>query len=163
VTVSPDGKHVYAASGNNDTIAVLQRDPKTGALTQLPGPAGCISADGLGPCTRVRALDFPSSVAVSKDGKHVYVASYYGHAVAVLQRDLASGALTQRDGVEGCISEYVSGEECPDGEECTVSSAECTVGRALRDLVSVAVSKDGKQVYAVSAGYSAVAVLQRAK
>src|SRR6185369_11834990 len=111
------GKHVYAASGSQNKIAVLQRNPTTGALSQLPGPEGCISADGSGTCTRVRALDFPSSVAVTKDGKHVYVASYYGNAVEVLQRDSTSGALSQRAGVEGCISEYVS--ECPDGEECT--------------------------------------------
>jgi DNA-binding beta-propeller fold protein YncE len=162
VTMSPDGKHVYVASGNSDSMAVLQRDPRTGALTQSSGQEGCISADGSGPCARVRALDFPSSVAVSKDGKHVYVASYYGDAVAILQRDRTSGGLTQRDGVEGCISEYVSDGECPEGEEC-VDTAQCTDGRALSNLVSVAVSKDGKQVYAVSAGNSAVAVLQRTK
>ena len=162
VTISPDGKHVYVASGNNDAMAVLQRDRITGALTQRSGLEGCISADGNGTCTRVRAVDFPSSVAVTKDGKHVYVASYYGHAVAVLQRDPTSGALTQRDGPEGCISEPPVIEECPDGEECP-DVPECTDGRALYDLVSVAVSKDGKQVYAVSAGNSAVAVLKREK
>src|SRR5262249_15418460 len=111
----------------------------------------------------VRGLDFPSSAAVSKDGKNVYVSSYYGDAVAVLQRDPISGALTQRDGGDGCISEPGAGDECPDGEVCTDTSWQCTVGRALRDVVSVAVSKDGKQVYAVSAGNSAVAVLQRTK
>jgi DNA-binding beta-propeller fold protein YncE len=159
VTLSPDGKHVYAASGNNDAVAVLQRNPATGALTQLSGEQGCISADGMGPCARVRALDFPSSVAVSKDGKNAYVASYYGHAVAVLQRETTTGALTQRTGLEGCIGEFVPGDE----DEEFVSGDECTVGRAFRDLVSVAVSKDGKQVYAVSAFNSGVAVLQRKK
>ena len=163
VTISPDGTHVYVASGNNDAVAVLQRDPITGALTQRSGQEGCVSADGIGPCTTVRGLDFPSSVAVSKDGKHVYVASYYGDALAVLQRDPTSGGLTQRDGGEGCISEYDAGPECPEDEECPDIGWECTVGRALRDLASVVVSKDGKQVYALSAGNSAVAVLQRTK
>ncbi|HZR79603.1 MAG TPA: beta-propeller fold lactonase family protein [Candidatus Binatia bacterium] len=162
VTISPDGKHVYVASGNNDTIAVLQRDPITGALTQRSGQEGCISADGMGPCTRVRALDFPSSVAVSKDGKNVYVGSYYRDAVSVLQRDPTSGGLTQRDELDGCIGEAFI-EECPDGEECPPTVQQCTLGRALRQVVSVAVSKDGKQVYAVSAGTSAVAVLERTK
>jgi len=161
VTVSPDGKHVYAASGSQDTIAVLQRDPTTGALTQLPGPEGCINAYGSGACARVRALDLPTSVAFSKDGKNVYVASYYGNAVAVLQREPTSGGLTQRDGVEGCIGEVVIDDQCTD-PGCNTDYG-CTDGRALRDLVSVAVSKDGKQVYAVSAFNSAVAVLQRAK
>jgi len=162
VADSPNGRHLYVTSGDGYAVAVLQRNPATGALTQLPGPEGCISAGGFSGCTTGRALDFPWSVAVSKDAKHVYVASYYGHAVAVLQRDPTSGALTQRDGPEGCISEPPVIEECPDGEECP-DVPECTDGRALYDLVSVAVSKDGKQVYAVSAGNSAVAVLKREK
>jgi len=93
-------EHPYPGHIQN---TVNQVDPKTGTLSQLPGPEGCISAGGFSGCTSGRALDFPWSVAVSNDAKHVYVASQYSNAVAVLQRDPKTGALTQRPGPEGCI------------------------------------------------------------
>src|SRR5262245_31056728 len=44
--ISPDGKNVYTVSFNYDgnpargTLAILDRDPDTGVLTQKPGAAG---------------------------------------------------------------------------------------------------------------------------
>jgi hypothetical protein len=46
----------------------------TGDLSQPAGAAGCVSEDGTGPCADGHALDRPNSVAVSPDGKSVYVA-----------------------------------------------------------------------------------------
>ena len=77
VDVSPDGKHVYSASGSNanfigsDAVAAFSRDASTGALTFLEayfeGQAqGINTIDG---------LDQVSDVKVSPDGKHVYAAS----------------------------------------------------------------------------------------
>ena len=45
----------------------------TGAITQPAGTAGCISEDGAGPCVDGHGLNGASSVAVSPDGKSVYV------------------------------------------------------------------------------------------
>ena len=43
VAASPDGKSVYVASFASDAVAVFDRDPGTGALSQKPGTAGCVS------------------------------------------------------------------------------------------------------------------------
>src|SRR5262245_55171547 len=35
IAVSPDGKHVYLAADKENAVSVYQRDPSTGAMTQL--------------------------------------------------------------------------------------------------------------------------------
>ncbi len=85
VAVSPDGKSVYVAS-YGDAVARLNRNPTTGAITQPAGTAGCVSEDGTGPCADGHALKGPQGVAVSADGKSVYVASFVSNAVARFNR-----------------------------------------------------------------------------
>jgi 6-phosphogluconolactonase (cycloisomerase 2 family) len=151
VAVSQDGKHVYVASRQSGAVAVFARNKKTGALTQLEGTAGCVSEDGtFGDCTEGKGLNQARSVAVSRDGKHVYVASSFSDAVAIFARNKKTGALTQLDGIAGCVSE--------DG-----TSGECTDGKGLASATSVAVSKDGKHVYVASFGSHAVAIFARQK
>ena len=60
-------------------------------------------------------LDGPERIAVSADGRNVYVASNLSGAVAVFDRDTATGALTQKAGLAACISEMGSGGDCVDG------------------------------------------------
>jgi 6-phosphogluconolactonase (cycloisomerase 2 family) len=149
VAVSPDGRNVYVASLSSDAVAVFARDQTTAALTQLGGIAGCVSETGNGgSCVDGRALDRPRSVAVSADGGNVYVAAETGDAVAVFSRDQATGRLTQLPGAIGCLSETGSGGECADAT-------------ALDGVRSVAVSPDGKSVYAASFYSSAVTVFLR--
>jgi DNA-binding beta-propeller fold protein YncE len=98
LTVSRDGKNVYVASGSSDAVAVFARDRRTGALTQLSGTEACISEDGTGgfgedgECTDGVGLITPVAVTTSNDGKNVYAASFTNDAVAVLARQLRSGA-----------------------------------------------------------------------
>jgi DNA-binding beta-propeller fold protein YncE len=145
---------VYVASFQTDpvavsAIAVFARNKTSGALSQLEGQAGCISEDGTGgACTDAFSVFGSSSVAVSKDGKHVYVASRISHAVAVFARNKSTGALTQLPGTQGCISEGGSG-------------GLCTEGRGLNDVVALATSQDGKHVYVASKAQSTIAVLTR--
>ncbi len=52
-----------------------------GALTQLPGTAGCFthdgaSEDGAGTCSQARGMAEAESAIVSPDGANVYVGSY---------------------------------------------------------------------------------------
>jgi len=97
VTVSPDGRHVYATGQLDDAVAVFSRNPTSGALTfvefQQDGASG---VDGLAGAI---------SVTVSPDGAHVYVASITENAVVVFSRNQTSGALTfvefEQDGVGG--------------------------------------------------------------
>jgi sugar lactone lactonase YvrE len=59
----------------------------TGGLTQPAGAAGCVSETGSGHCADGHALTRAGSVAISPDGKSVYVASSYpSNAVARFNR-----------------------------------------------------------------------------
>jgi DNA-binding beta-propeller fold protein YncE len=149
VAVSPDGASVYVASDISNALAVFRRDSATGRLTQLAGTAGCISQNGSeGACADGKALDAPGSVAVSADGKSVYVASALSSAVAVFARNTTTGRLTQLVGRGGCVSQSGSG-------------GYCARGRALEGAVSVALSANGNSLYVASFVSNAVAVFRR--
>jgi DNA-binding beta-propeller fold protein YncE len=146
VAISPDGLDVYATSRGSNTISVFHRNRSTGALSQLPGAAGCTSGLPVPVCASGRALVGPDVVVVSPSGTNVYVGSFFGNAVAVFDRDRASGALTQPGDSTGCIAEAISG---------------CTTGIALGAPEGMAISADGANVYVASALSNAVAVLAR--
>jgi DNA-binding beta-propeller fold protein YncE len=146
VAISPDGHNVYATSRTSNSISVFSRNPSTGALTQLPAAAGCISGLPVPICGAGRALVGPDVVVVSPNGGNVYVGSFFGNAVAVFDRDQASGALTQPGDSTGCIAEAIGG---------------CTPGLALGAPEGMAISGDGASVYVASALSNAVVVLSR--
>ena len=146
VAVSPDGKSVYVASYSGSAVVRLVRDTTTGAISQPAGTAGCISGTGAGPCVDGFGIDTPESIAISADGKNVYVASFSRDAVVRLIRDTTTGAITQPAGSAGCIGE--TGSPCADG-------------RGLNGVFSVAISPDGKSVYVASYTGSSVMRLVR--
>jgi hypothetical protein len=138
VTVSPDGKSVYVASLNLGAVAVFSRDLTTGALTQLPGTAGCFSNTGSDGCARGRGLGGASHTVVSPDGKNVYVSADGGTpAVAAFSRDTSTGALTQLTGTVGCVSE-------------TGNSGDCSDDHALDGATRAVISSDGQFDYVIS-------------
>jgi 6-phosphogluconolactonase (cycloisomerase 2 family) len=96
--VAPDGGHVYAAVASGDRIAVFQRDPVDGRLS----PAGSVADTPPG-----RGLAGPSRLAMSADGRRLYVVSSLHATVALLTRDPASGELTfvrfRADGTDGVV------------------------------------------------------------
>ncbi len=153
VAVSADGKNVYVASFVSDAVARLTRNTTTGAITQPIGAPGCVSETGAGPCADGHGLKAPQSVAVSADGKNVYVASFVSDAVARLTRSTTNGAITQPAGASGCVSETGAGQ--------------CADGHGLNNPYSVTVSADGKSVYVASphssdfGGSNAVALFTR--
>ena len=126
VVASVDGRNVYVAGGQSGGIGIFDRDPATGALTQKAAPAGCLG-DHVG-CVAAHDVPAPRGLAMSPDDRNVYVASRFSNSVAVLDRDPATGALSQDPSTAGCVSE--SGGTCADG-----------VG--LDQVSSVAVSPDG--------------------
>ena len=184
VAVSPDGNHVYVAGGNDDALAVFQRDKTTGGLTfrqvlrnDAPGISG---------------LNGVTSVVVSPEGKHVYAAGKGDDSVVVFSRDPASGALTfferQRDGTNGVdgLDGADSVAISPDGKHVyaagELDDAVAVFGRdevsgaltfveiqrdgvngvdGLDAVQAVAVSPDGAHVYAASSDDSAVVVFRR--
>jgi DNA-binding beta-propeller fold protein YncE len=132
----------------SDAVARLERNTTTGALTQAAGTAGCISETGAGPCVNGHGLGGTNFVAVSPDGESVYAASNTSDAVARLDRNTATGALTQAAGTAGCISETGAGS--------------CADGHGLDAARSVAVSPDGSSVYLTSQASNAVVRFNRA-
>ena len=149
VAVSGDGDHVYVAALASDAVAAFARDPATGALSQLPGQAGCVSETGTnGACADGAALDRARSVALTDDAASVYVGSEISDAVSVFARNPTTGALQQLPGSAGCVSESGSGGACADGV-------------ALDGVRSVAVSADGASAYAASFWSSAVSIFVR--
>jgi DNA-binding beta-propeller fold protein YncE len=77
VAVRSDGKNVYVASVWSSAVAVFARDKKTGVVTQLAGTDACVSADGSAGACEVGEglLASAAGMALSPDGKNVYVAS----------------------------------------------------------------------------------------
>jgi DNA-binding beta-propeller fold protein YncE len=142
---------IWIAAGLLALLAAPDAAAQKGSLTQLEDTAGCVSETGTsGDCTDGKGLDSAAGVAVSKDGKHVYVASPNSDAVAIFVRNKKTGALTQLESTAGCISE-------------TGTSGDCTDGKGLDGANGVAVSKDGKHVYVASAASDAVAIFARQK
>jgi DNA-binding beta-propeller fold protein YncE len=153
IAVSPDGRNVYVAAAASDSIAVFDRDPITGALTQPRGKAGCVAsvvgeAKGSNGCGLAVGLIGPDSVAVSPDGRDVYATSRGGSSITSFIRNRKSGALRQLPpSASGCIS----GLPIPT----------CTTGRALKWPDVVVVSPDGKNVYVGDFSGSAVISFSR--
>jgi len=145
VAVSADGKSVYGASTDSNAVVRFKRNTKTGAIREPAGRSGCVSEDGSGHCRDGHALLDPVWVAPSHDGKSLYVASLMSDAVARLNRNARSGAISEPTGKRGCISE--------DG------LLGCALGRALSGPFSLAVSE--RSVYVASSDSDAIANLKR--
>lgn len=127
-----------------------------GSLTQLKGKAGCLvdrSSKPVAHCGKARALKGPGpfmgsrAIAVSPDGRNVYVASSESNAVAIFKRSKKSGALTQLSGKAGCIAVEGGGG--------------CATAVGLDGPNSVAVSADGRNVYATSRDSSSITAFHR--
>lgn len=142
VTVSPDGRNVYAASRNtNGVITTFDRDPATGKLTVDPAHP-CISDTALPPCADGRGIASVVAIAVDPGGRAVFTGSSISKGgVSVLARDPNTGALSMVD----CVN--------ADGHDG------CGTGPGLDDVEGVDVSPDGRFVYSAARGGSAVDVV----
>jgi 6-phosphogluconolactonase (cycloisomerase 2 family) len=138
---SPDGRFLYVAAGDSSGVSWLARDPDTGALTQ----AGCVKAEPrLDHCGQAPALLNADSVAVSPDGRNVYVTAALSGAVTVFDRDATTGALTEAM----CVSDSGSDGHCADGT-------------GLRGASSVVVAADGNDVYVTAGEVGAITSYRR--
>lgn len=184
LTVSPDGRHVYAAGYREDAVVVFDRDEATGRLTFLE-----VHKEGVGGLDGIAGA---CSVAVIPDGRHVYVAGHWDHAVAVFSRDRTAGRLAfveaQRDGVGGVDGLHVVNwvGASPDGRHVYAAgyrdhavaafSRDAATGRlayvgvqrdgvggvdGLHGAFYVTVSPDGEHVYAAGYLESALVAFRR--
>jgi 6-phosphogluconolactonase (cycloisomerase 2 family) len=162
VAISPDNKFAYVAGGTG--ITVYSVDQSTGALEQLPGPAGCINNDASNGCTQAFNVDDPTSLTVSPDSENVYLtastdrmvrcgqsgtypptgATYppcpsgapVPNTIVSFRRNTTDGTLTQLSGDAKCVSE----DGALDG---------CRPGRALFEVKDIAMAPDNKYAYAI--------------
>ncbi len=147
VAVSPDAKNVYVSAGGlgpGGDVAEFSRDDSSGALTQLASPNDCLSSAATASCGADSAVGFggEEDIAISPDGRSVYLNSFTNSAVIELRRDPTTGVLTQPAAPNDCIT---SDSANPGG--CG------SVGAiALNGVQGVAVSADGLNVYASSSG-----------
>ena len=147
VAVSNDGKSAYAIGFQDDAIVTFKRNSK-GKLT----PKGsCIADPDDNPddCSKTaEGIDTPTGLAISRDGKSVYVTGRNSDSVAIFKRDKDDGSLKSK----GCI---VDEDQPADG--CKRTAQE------LADPQQLVVSRDGKSVYVASDGDNGVAWLKRDK
>src|SRR4051812_11341340 len=98
VAVAPDGRQVNVTSFTDDSVTRFDRDPATGVLTRVE----CLTGSGTG-CGVTNSgkpgIDGPAAVAVSADGRAIYLANLDSSSIVALRRE-PSGALTYL----GCVS-----------------------------------------------------------
>jgi DNA-binding beta-propeller fold protein YncE len=165
IAVGPDPRKVYVAGGTDDRgkVSVLRRVPATGALT----PVGC-AGDGTStgrPCSPARAVHGPAGLAVSPDGRGVYLAaasftssnpadpfSFSGalHASALTAFSPARGAQ------KGCFV-FAGAERDRDG----CHRAPTARGPGFAGASAIAVTPDGRAAIAGFDKSSAVLILRR--
>ncbi|MDX6257020.1 MAG: hypothetical protein QOJ11_3354 [Frankiales bacterium] len=140
---SPDGKFVYVGSdGSPGAVAVFARSLNTGKLTQLKGKAGCYSAAIPG-CTVIPHSARVADLTVSPDGRGLVAALYGDGSVVSFTRNLTTGALRWA----GCIGQATGCKKGP--------------GKTMSRVKTVAVSPDGRNVYASTQDGVSVVELSR--
>ena len=142
---------MYVASELSGAVRAFLRNSSTGALTPLYRRGGCISSgtrgEGDGPCAvSVPQLAGARSIALSPDGRELYVAAFDPGAVVVLGRNPKSGRLTAPP--PNCLQ--------------TAPDASCPAGLPfLRGAAALAIGPDGREVYVVSEGGNSLVELVR--
>jgi len=100
VVVSDDDLYVYVLGYDDDAIAVFERDTVSGELTFVQ-----VVRDNIG---SVDGLGGPIAMAISDDGEQLYAVGQLDNAVAVFDRDPATGLLTylqnRRNGQDNVVN-----------------------------------------------------------
>lgn len=146
--ISADGKSMYLAGRDEASIGVFSRNVVTGALTQLPGNKGCVHDQSIRlftGCGPGHALGGVSQLVVSRDGKSVIAAARGSNAISIYKR-AKDGSLTFLQ----CFRDLR-----------TTGDSHCKQVVALGDSQSVAISADGRSVYATGGSTETLVSFQR--
>jgi hypothetical protein len=148
--LSKDKHFIYTNSFVNPApVAVLNRNLKTGKLSQRPGRAACISLDGTSgdvttdTCRDGRALSGGYAGTLAPDGRTLYFAEYgtggiNGNGIVIFRVSRKTGAFHQLSGKAGCVTFDGSSEDGP---------GTCGAGRAITGAYQVALGSQGRDVY----------------
>jgi Lactonase, 7-bladed beta-propeller len=137
LAVTPDGRWLYAASRTSSSLTWFERDPTSGALTQR----GCLKSYAtIGErCVTAPLLGGADGVAVSPDGRWVFVSAATSGAVSAYERDPAGGQVTR----VSCVSD-------------TGSDGLCDNAAGLRGVAHLTITPDGHKLLAVAPKVGAV-------
>jgi Lactonase, 7-bladed beta-propeller len=122
-----------------------------GSLVRMPGKLGCLAefkdplriprstcaAERIGPVV---------DIELSSDGRHLYGATAY--TIWTFGRDPATGMLQRARGRRGCIRAHSR-------------QPRCTLARAMSGIRQIAISPDGRHVYAAAEYSRSITILRR--
>jgi 6-phosphogluconolactonase (cycloisomerase 2 family) len=134
IAVSPDGLHVYVAASTAGAVTSFARQPN-GSLVQLAGIAGCSTTTLTPGCDTAPSLGGADAIAISPDGRFVYVAGSSADSLVVFSRDAATGRLTPLPGAAGCLRANRTG---------------CTPVTGVDAPSAIAITPDGTSLYVTS-------------
>jgi lactonase family protein with 7-bladed beta-propeller len=139
---TPDNRFAYIpAAYGPDLVQAFKRNAK-GGLVPLTGKHSCVSDDGTspaGPCVDGRGMFNVERAVLSKNKRFIYTNAYQAPSpVAVLNRNLNTGELSQRAGKAACISADGSSKDGPNT---------CRDGRALSGGYAGTLAPNGRTLY----------------
>jgi DNA-binding beta-propeller fold protein YncE len=161
LAISPDQRWLYGVATDDDSIFRFQRSKRNGRLTYR----GCISGDSNAACRPAddtssgggdTGLDQLRSLAITRDGRSVYVASRDDDGVVEFRRSLRTGKLDQKRCHSGNLG-------AAGGDPCISAGVPAALGEdsGLDAAEGVAVSRDGRTVYLTAALDSSVVRFRR--
>ena len=161
VTVSPDGKTVYAVAdvqsgfgagmvsdiqggAGPGMVTAFPRDTATGTLSTAGSTCVASATDIQARCVVSTGVFNVNGAAtaklvVSPDGRNAYLNARASNSLAIFDRDTTTGALTLKSGADGCISNVTLGA-------CTVLT------NYMPNPLAVSISPDGANVYVDDGG-----------
>jgi DNA-binding beta-propeller fold protein YncE len=161
VAVSPDGSSVYVAAA--DDVVALARDPVSGALQPALAQSAraCIGGASSACAGKDLALSGADALAVSPDGRFVYVGSSNTGTVSAFAREAYGVLAPLAPGPSGSYSGCVAGEPL-----YGIPRARCGARLdALNGVAALTISPEGRDLYVVSYGLrpgtDSVVTLQR--
>jgi DNA-binding beta-propeller fold protein YncE len=154
LTISPDGRFVYVASALSSAVTVLVRHPGSGRLRPLPGAGGCLIEAGIPPSPSDRGCQWTAgglggarALALSANGRQLYVGAFDPGSVAVLTRNRLTGRLASSAAPGTCLA--------------AAAEAGCSAVPELRGTVDLDARPDGRAVYVSAQGANALISLGR--
>jgi 6-phosphogluconolactonase (cycloisomerase 2 family) len=164
LTLSPDGRFAYVAARGDAAISTFARNAD-GSLSfrgcMTGGIAGVVSGS-TSPCTQIvdpgghpagAILRAASRIVISPDGGSLYASTPRSSSLAEFRRDPATGALAYA----GCLTGLIGPNAGP-AASCTPipTAVEAAFESGMYLIDRLAISRDGRSLYAVARGDDAI-------